>query len=113
MSFLLNLIQPISHYYLGNAPLLISMQVPFIYSGHSVANQYIVFATSSACANLSKYTLLFIDCFLASGITFIMSVSTGPGATAFMTMPLGPKILAKLLVALIIPALDTPYQISG
>ena len=29
------------------------MHVLFIYSGHSVANQYMFFATSSACANLS------------------------------------------------------------
>lgn len=40
--------------YLGNAPLFISMHVPFIYSGLSVASQYIVLATSSGLANLSK-----------------------------------------------------------
>src|SRR6266571_7365094 len=97
----------------GNAPLLISRHVPLMYSGHSVASQTIAFAISSGFANLFKYTMFLIAVFLSSGITFSISVSTGPAATELITIPFGPRIFAKLLVALISPALVIPYQTSG
>ena len=44
-------------------------------------------------------------------ISFCLLI-TGPGTTAFITIPFSPNNVAKLLIALIIPAFYAPYQIS-
>jgi hypothetical protein len=80
--------------YRGNAPSLMSMQLPLIYAGLSVANQSIVFAISTGVANLPECTLLRKFCFLISGIFFIISVSTGLAAIALTTIPYCPSCLA-------------------
>jgi hypothetical protein len=66
-------------------------------AGASVASQHTVDATSSAVQKRWLMVAAFKRNFLSSGMFFIISVSTGPGATELAITPLAPAELILIL----------------